>query len=140
MTATDRLREQLERDEGLRLTPYTDSRGFLTIGIGHNLSAKAISHNAALVIFEDDIVDVVRELQERLPWAESLDEVRQGALINLCFNIGPGFIAKNPHMIAALRDGRHAEAAAHLLDGPYKDQVGERAHRIAKQIETGEWQ
>ena len=32
--------DQLKRDEGLRLTPYQDSVGKLTIGYGRNLDDK----------------------------------------------------------------------------------------------------
>ena len=40
MTAEDRrhLRDQLDRQEGVRLKPYTDTVGKWTIGIGRNLA------------------------------------------------------------------------------------------------------
>ena len=37
------LKEQLIRDEGTRLKPYTDTTGHLTIGFGRNLSQVGIS-------------------------------------------------------------------------------------------------
>lgn len=136
-----RLREQLVRDEGgYRLKMYRDSLGIETIGLGHNLRDKPISQRAAVVIADDDIASVLQEVETRLPWAITLDDARHGALLNLCFNIGPGFIAKNPKMIAYLRNKRYADAARELLNGPYKEQVGARAFRLARQLETGEWQ
>ena len=66
-------------------------------------------------------------------------ELLAAALLNLTFNQGIGWVGKNPQMYAALQVRDYAKAAAALLDGPYKDQVGARAYRIAKQIEEDVW-
>ena len=42
--------EQLIRDEGLRLFPYTDTVGKLTIGVGRNLTDAGISADEAEVL------------------------------------------------------------------------------------------
>jgi lysozyme len=67
------LRAQLYVDEGLRLKPYRDTVGHLTIGIGHNLDAKPISNRAADVILEDDIADVLKDLDRAIPLWRQLD-------------------------------------------------------------------
>lgn len=135
-----RLQRQLERDEGTRTLPYRDTQGHLTIGIGHNLD-EPLHESLITAIFEYDCHKHMVELFDRLPWAESLNEARRGALINLAFNMGvPGLIRGNPKMLAALEQKNYPLAAFELLDGPYKDQVGPRAFRLAKQIEIGTWQ
>jgi lysozyme len=134
------LRDALIRDEDLRLSPYRCPAGKLTIGVGHNLDAKPISKRAALVILDDDIEDAERELAAVLPWTAELDAPRREALVNMVFNLGMGGLLKFKRMLAALRRGDYAAAAAETLDSDYAKQVGARARRVARQIETGERQ
>lgn len=61
---TQQLREQLERHEGLRLKPYKDTVGKLTIGIGRNLDDKGISRKEAFALLDNDIAEVVRQLEQ----------------------------------------------------------------------------
>src|SRR5574337_976389 len=82
------LRDQLARDEGKKLKPYPDTRGKLTIGIGRNLTDNGISEAEANMLFESDLREHTRDVLERLPWAEFLDEPRRAVLINMCFNMG----------------------------------------------------
>lgn len=49
--------DMLIRHEGMRATPYIDSVGVQTIGIGHNLH-KPLSHAAILQIFKDDVANL----------------------------------------------------------------------------------
>ena len=135
------VKEQLERDEGgMRLRAYKDSQGIWTIGVGHNLESRPIPREAAELIFEADLADTILEVDRVLPWAAALDAPRRAVLINMAFNIGvAGLLEHNPKMLAAAKRGDYAEAARELLDGPYKDQVGPRAHRLAQQMESGNW-
>jgi lysozyme len=136
------LRLQLERDEGRKAKGYKDSKGIWTLGVGHNVEhGPPIPETAIDIILENDVAMVEAELYRRIPWAKSLDPVRRGVLLNLGFNIGiPGMIRANPKMLAAVKRNDWNNAALELLDGPYKDQVGDRAIRLAVQLETGLWQ
>lgn len=134
------LREQLLRDEGVVLLPYTDSVGKLTIGVGRNLDDVGISRHEAEVLLDNDINRATAAVMERLPWAAALGEVRFAVLVNMTFNMGiGGLVGKNPKALAACERGDYDEAAREMLDGPWKDQVGPRAHRLADQMRTGEW-
>jgi len=133
------LVEQLVRDEGEVLRPYRDSRGFLTIGVGHNLDAKPISRRASRVILEDDIADAVADLHHALPWAALLDEARQGVLVNMTFNMGLGGLLTFKKFLAAMQAGQWPAAAREILESEYAKQVGERAKRLAIQTLTGVW-
>ena len=135
------LRDQLLRDEGgHRLKGYQDSEGRWTIGVGHCVETRPISRRASDLIFEDDVADTVAEVRRVLPWAEALGEVRFAVLVGMAYNIGThGLLDKNPKMLAACRAGDFALAAAEMLDGPWKDQVGPRAHRLSEQMKTGTW-
>lgn len=133
----DRLVPVLRRDEGWALRAYTDTRGHLTIGCGHNLE-QPISNAAVLQILRDDVA-AIREQLERYRWFCNLDTVRQGALINAGF-MGVGTLLGFRRMIDALERGEYPRAALELLDSDYAQQVGARARRLAVQLESGEWQ
>ena len=134
------LKEQLIRDEGIVLKMYQDTVGKWTIGVGHNLDDKPISRRAAEIILEDDINDSIASLKTKLPWTEQLDEVRKAVLINMAFNMGIGGLLAFKKMLTACKSGNFKLAAKEMLDSKWKDQVGQRAFRLAKQMETGEWQ
>ena len=135
----ENLHEQLIRDEGLVLTPYRDSRGFLTVGVGHNLDAKGLSKRAALVILDDDINDAKQGLMAKWPWMRDLSPARLGAMVNLAFNMGVGGLNGFKKFLAAAQAGQWEQAALELLDSQYAKQVGERSERVARQLREDRW-
>lgn len=134
---TERLIDQLRRDEGLRLKPYTDTAGKLTIGIGRNLSDRGITEEEADMMLLTDLRHVVNDLNRALPWWVSLNEVRQEALANMLFNLGLPRLLTFKKLLAALEAGQWARAAAEALDSRWAQQVGARAVRIAEMFQTG---
>ena len=134
------LRDQLVRDEGIRLFPYKDTVGKITIGIGRNLADVGISQSEAFVLLDNDIEEATGRLLEALPWSQGLDAVRFSALVNMTFNMGIGGLMAFKQFLAALQSGDYAEARDEMLDSKWAMQVGPRAQRLAIQIETGVWQ
>jgi len=141
MTAADRerLREQLRRDEGLRLMPYRDTTGHLSIGYGRNLDASGISSGEAEVLLDSDLLRAEDHVRAAMPWAERLDAARLGVLVNMTFNLGPDGVAGFRRMLRALERGDHAGAAREMLGSLWAGQVGDRATRLARQMEDGTW-
>ena len=139
---------QLRRDEGLRLFPYKDSRGFNTVGVGHNLDAnplpfdvsQGITEAQALQILGQDVERISRYLVQRLPWIVSLDDARLGVLTNMAFNLGVAGILEFHHDLADTQAGNYARAAADMKASKWYTEVGARAERLVRQMETGEWQ
>jgi lysozyme len=66
-------------------------------------------------------------------------QVRREALIQMCFNMGPGNLAKFKMMIASLAQEDWEAAADESLSSSWADQVGQRAVHIAKRIRFGEY-
>jgi len=133
------LEEQLRRDEGVRNKPYVDTVGKITIGSGRNLTDVGLSDDEITYLLQNDI----RRVQGQLAgydWYSKLDEVRQAAVANLCFNVGLGSLLHFPTMLHCLSVQDWKGAAAAALDSQWAKQVGLRANRIADQIETGTWQ
>lgn len=132
----DLLETELERDEGLRAKPYRDTVGKLTIGIGHNLDDKGLSREAISFIFREDIEEVERELDRRMPWWRTMTDARQRAIINMGFNMGVGALAGTP-TFELIRQGKYAEAGARLQGWKWASQVGQRAQRVIRMIIHG---
>jgi lysozyme len=139
--------DQLKRDEGLRLDIYSDSRGFHTIGYGHNLDANPIpnlvtpiSEALAAQFLGVDVERISRYLLQRLPWVVSLDEVRHGVLQNMSFNMGVPGLLEFHHDLTDTQAGNYAKAAADMKASAWYTQVGARAERLVVQMETGIWQ
>lgn len=134
------LREQLIRDEGIRLKPYKDTVGKWTIGAGRNLSDKGISLSEVEVLLDNDIRDTMIQVGERLPWVIDLDEARRGVIYNMAFNLGVGGLLGFRKTLEHVQLGEWALAAIEMLNSQWAQQVGPRAHRLARQMETGIWQ
>lgn len=127
----EQLIADLERDEGVKLEPYTDTVGKLTIGVGHNLTDRGLTREQVKLILHDDINTIQRELDRELPWWRTLTDGRQRGLCNMAFNMGLPRLSTFKRMLAALREGRNREAAEEALDSRWAYQVKTRAERIA---------
>jgi lysozyme len=130
--------EQLERDEKKVRVIYQDSLGNPTFGVGH-LGSTPLTDRAIRTILEDDVQAKQAELHVNLPWLSSLSSQRQGVFLNLVFNMGIGGLLGFHKMLAAAKAGNWALAATELLNSKYATQVGDRAHRLATQLQTDQW-
>lgn len=135
------LKEQLIRDEGDVPHAYKDSLGYWTIGVGFLIDKEKGGRLPDAVRdfwLEHEINDKTRQLRARLPLFEDLNKARQDALVNMAFNIGVNGLLGFKKTLALLRIGKYEEAAKEMLNSKWADQVGDRAKRLSKQIETGE--
>lgn len=135
----DRLAAQLRKHEGTRLLPYIDTVGKITIGVGRNLDDVGISNDEATYLLNSDIDRTVKGLLARFPWVLELDPVRQCVLVNMAFNMGVPGLAGFTQTLQAIREKRYKEAAEHMLQSKWSQQVGQRAVELANQMRTGLW-
>lgn len=135
LTMTKQL---LMKQEGLRLKPYRDTMGKLTIGYGRNLDDKGITEAEAEHLLANDIVECWKALRRELPWVLELDFTRQLAMLSMAFNLGIGGLLTFKGMLRHLKAKNFAMAAVEALDSDWHLQVGKRAEEIANMIETGE--
>jgi len=126
MTAADReaLRNDLIRDEGLRLAPYKDTVGKWTIGVGYNIDDRGLgplsaaigrtptfddlqqhglTRDEAVKVLDADIGYFLDHIQTRFPEFSQLNGVRQRAVTNFVFNLGGTRALKFEQAIAAVR-------------------------------------
>jgi len=127
------LEQMLERHEGCRTTPYIDSVGVQTIGLGHNLH-KPLSRAAIMQIFRDDLADAINECHHAFPWFADLTEVRQYAVIDMCFNLGLPRLLKFTKFLTAMDRGDYDTAANEMLDSLWSRQVKGRAVELAGMV------
>jgi len=129
----------LKLHEGVRLRPYRDSVGKLTIGCGRNLDDRGITLEEADYLLSNDISDVWLQLVSRLPFFSRLNTVRQATLIDMAFNLGTSGLLSFGVTLAAVERGHYDEAAKAMLDSRWAQQVGRRAIRLSEMLRTGEW-
>lgn len=133
------LREQLIRDEGIRLKAYYDTMGKITVGVGRNLTDKGLSQDEALYLLDNDIREAQNGVLTVLPWTVGLDEPRMAVLINMAFNLGLRGLLSFRKTLEAIAKADYDDAAKHMLDSDWAEQVGKRATRLAEQMRSGRW-
>lgn len=138
------LAPDLQRDEGLNLHAYPDpiSHGApWTIGYGH--TGPGISKGVVWTLDQAnqalarDIAHAEAGLDAQLAWWRQLDDVRQDCLVNMTFNMGIGGVVKFNTFLGLLKAGKYLEAAADLAGTAWHRQIGQRAVRVERQIQTG---
>ena len=137
MTFLEKMRAQLLLHEGIRLHPYKDTAGKLTIGVGRNLDDVGISRDEALYMLNNDIKYVIYALSMNLPFWNDIDEVRQRVLIDMCFNMGIGNFLTFKKMLGALERGDYKRASIALQKSRYCKQVRTRCARLVEMMRTG---
>ena len=135
-----KLAEQLKNHEGLRLKPYTDTVGKLTLGIGRNLEDKGITEQEALFMLNNDVDYFYSKLNKNLAWFKDLDDARQNVLVNMAFNLGISGLFTFKKMMACIFHYKYHDAAEEMLNSKWAKQVGYRAEELAEQMRTGEFQ
>lgn len=139
------LIDSIKRHEGFSPTAYRCPTGRLTIGYGRCVDPEepgtGITEEEAEDLLANDLVKfeaAARRVVGDNIWS-LLDQVRREALIEMCFNMGPGNLAKFRMMLACLAQEDFEGAADQAIASRWADQVGHRAVRIAGRIRTGSY-
>lgn len=155
MLRQEELLNRFIREEGLKLQPYICPAGYLTIGIGHNLQTnpltaeekkvcgdynQGITRNAAVMIFRNDIKKLDQQLYKYISFYGWLDDERQYALLDMAFNMGLVGLLQFRKMLYSMEIGDYRGAAKEVLNSKYAKDVPNRAKRMAKIIETGDYE
>lgn len=142
--------EDLVRDEGLRLKPYTCTAGKHTIGIGRNyednpftlkeltelLSESGITERMAKKLLLNDLDNTHKKLLAIFPAFEEYPENVQRVLMNMHFNLGDAGFRSLTTLLAGVK-GKHWKYCAERMRAfKWAKQVGARAERLAKLMES----
>lgn len=129
------ITQLLIKHEGLRLKPYRDTVGKLTIGVGRNLDDVGISREEALMLLANDIAERRIGLRNALPWFEKLSETRQDVLINMSF-MGLSKLLKFKKMLGYCAQGNYEQAAVQMGNSKWARQVKGRATELIEIMRT----
>ena len=130
------IKNWIKKCEKFMPHPYLDSVGKLTIGYGRNLNDYGISQEEADYLFDNDFDNCKRELSQ-YSWYINQPQGVQGALINMCFNLGLPKLMGFKNMLAALEAKNYTLAAQEALNSKWASQVGDRAKDIAVMLREG---
>jgi lysozyme len=136
--------------EGERLEPYKDSLGYWTIGVGHLIDARKggsllgvpaipLTSEQSATLLKTDVEAHRADLLRALPWVAMLSDVRQAVLLDMAFNLGVGGLLGFKNTLSMVRAGDYVGAAKGMLQSKWASQVGPRAIRLSRMMETNTW-
>ena len=134
---SETLEQMLVRHEGVRLKPYLDTLGKITIGVGRCLDTKGITMNEAMNMLRYDIQEASDAVKKNFPWSLELNNNRFNVLVNMSFNMGIVGLSNFKHMLQAVQNKDYEEAAKQMLDSKWAKQVGARATELAEIMRKG---
>lgn len=137
------LATQLRHEEGSVPHAYQDHLGYWTIGVGRLIDRRkggGLSPDEIDYLLSNDITAKTREVFTALPWARELNEARQAVLIGMAFQMGTAGLLGFKNTLKHVQAGRWTQAATGMLASKWAEQTPGRAARMARQMETGEWQ
>ena len=141
-----KLREELERDEGVKYEVYLDHLGYPTFGIGHLITdndpesgasvGTEVSDDRVQEAFETDVQTVLSDCERLYEEFGSLPEEAQLIIANMMFNMGYPRLSKFKGMKRGV-DARDWNAAAdEMVDSRWYDQVTNRAERLVERMRS----
>lgn len=137
MSYRDIARAQIKVDEGMRLKPYRDSLGILSIGCGRNLEDRGLRPTEVDFMLENDLDEAEATARTLFPTFESLSDARKAVLLNMALNLGQTRLSGFVRFREAVSKGNFDAAAREMENSGWYQQVGKRAVRLANQMRTG---
>lgn len=137
MSITPELLASVKVHEGFRKRAYQDTVGVWTIGYGTNLQELEIDDELAT----EWLYDKLRQAETSAggyPWFHDLNQARREVIVEMLYNLGLPRFDKFKNLKSSLAARNFVAAKADMLDSAWAGQVGERAERLAQQMETGE--
>ena len=140
----DKLRKQLENDEGVKYEIYNDHLGYPTFGIGHLIlesdpehgepTGTAISEERVKESFGSDVLDVLSDCERLYSDFGSLPEEAQQIIANMMFNMGRPRLSKFKGMKRGVDAKDWNAAADEMVDSSWYKQVTKRADRLVNRM------
>ena len=139
----DQLAGRLNLEEGIKLTPYRDTKGKLSIGCGRNLDDVGISPEESDYLLRNDIKRTLADLDLKASWWRQLTPNRQLVIADMAFNMGVGR-ALPPEgllgfhdMIGSILKEDWIGAAREMLDSSWAKEVHQRSADLSSLMLRG---
>ncbi len=136
------LAQMLEAEEGRVAHAYTDSEGWLTIGVGRLIDRRKggrLTDREIDYLLANDIAEKTAEVLKALPWLMQLDEARRAVLLGMAFQMGTAGLLGFKNTLELVRTGEYKAAGRGMMQSRWAEQTPKRAQRMAQQMETGLW-
>lgn len=140
----DKLREEIEYDEGNVEEIYLDHLGLPTFGIGHLVTesdpehglpvGSAVDNSRCVEAFNQDIETVVSDCHQLYPDFDDLPEEAQRVIANMMFNMGRPRLSKFKGMKSGVDARDWNRAADEMVDSRWYRQVTNRADRLVTRV------
>ena len=139
------VKDMIIQHEGLKTRPYKDSLGLWTVGVGHLIGDgktlppewnREFTKEEVMTLFDKDY-EHHKKLAEKLPGYSLANEKGRAALIDLTFNMGPGWASTFKLGVQALLKGDFKEAANQFIDSKWFKQVKGRAITVTNLLREG---
>ncbi len=140
----EKLKEQLQIDEGCVYEIYNDHLGYPTFGIGHlviesdpengQAVGTPVSNDRVTDAFNSDIKTVLSDCEKLYSDFENLPEEAQQVIANMMFNLGYPRLSKFRGMKAGVDARDWNLAAEEMVDSRWYAQVGKRAERLVDRM------
>ena len=140
----NKLRKQLEIDEGVEYEIYNDHLGYATFGVGHLILetdpeynrpvGSAVMESRVIEAFEKDCESVLRDCDILYPDFGDLPEEVQQVIANMMFNMGRPRLSKFKGMKRGVDAGDWNAAADEMVDSGWYRQVPYRADRLVERM------
>ena len=144
MMDIEKLREQLEIDEGVVHEIYLDHLGYPTFGIGHlvtdedpeygaNVGTK-VDETRCIEAFNEDVESVIKDCKILYSDFDDLPEEVQQIVANMMFNMGRPRLSKFKGMKRGVDAKDWNAAADEMVDSVWYRQVTNRAERLVERM------
>ena len=140
----EKLREELELDEGCKYEIYLDHLGYPTFGIGPLVTdndpasgwevGTSIDADRVYEAFESDIEGVLSDCSKLYSDFDDLPEEAQRIIANMMFNMGLTRLSKFKGMKRGVDAQDWNSAADEMVDSRWYDQVTNRADRLVERM------
>ena len=142
----NRLRVEIENDEGCKYEVYLDHLGLPTCGIGHLIKEDDPEHGLEVgtkideervnELFETDIKETIDECKLIYNDFDDLPEEAQYIIANMMFNMGRPRLSRFHKMKQAVDNRDWKEAANQMIDSRWFKQVPKRANRLVNRMKS----
>ena len=140
----EKLREEIEYDEGSVNKIYLDHLGLATFGIGHLVTewdeeygwevGTPVSEDRCNEVFDSDIQVVLSDCEHLYPDFDELPEEVQRIIANMMFNMGRPRLSKFKGMKSGVDARDWQKAADEMVDSRWYRQVTKRADRLVERM------
>ena len=141
---TEKLRKQVEIDEGVKYEIYNDHLGYPTFGIGHLVIPSDIeyredvgtrvSEERVRECFDKDVQSVLRDCSLLYKDFDELPEEAQQIIANMMFNMGYTRLSKFKGTKRGVDARDWNKAADEMVDSRWYKQVTNRANRLVERM------